>query len=425
MGTTYEIDVKTGGYKEVATGGQTHDLQGYRDKVVTVYEPEKMIKKEVKVKVIDGKGLTLMPGLIDAHWHTYYANVPVSTLATGDMSEVAILGLLGARDTLMRGFTTVRDIGGNPFAVKKIADSGKFPGPRMLISGPPISQTSGHFDFRGKNDTPANSTDPLTYWERVGVIMVADGVPEVIKRGRENLRMGATQLKIAGGGGVSSSYDPLDVQEFTFEEMKAIVDVAKTWNTYVAAHIFTDESIQTAIKAGIKSIEHGNLIKEKKTLKMMKDNGVWLSAQPLLDDEDALKFDNPFSTQKWIEVTDGTDNVYKMAKDMGVKIAFGTDMLFDPAAAKNQGKMLSKLKRWFTPYEALKMATSTNAELLVMCGPRHPYKEGPLGVIKEGAYADILLVDGNPLENLDLVADPEKNFVLIMKDGKIYKNIVR
>jgi imidazolonepropionase-like amidohydrolase len=383
------------------------------------------IEAPVGAIIIDARGRVLMPGLIDAHWHTYYANAPVSVLATGDMSEVAIIGLLGAKRTLMRGFTTVRDIGGNPFAVKKFTDAGKYPGPRMLISGPPISQTSGHFDFRGKNDTPANSTDPLTYWERNGLIMVADGVPEVIKRARENLRMGATQLKIAGGGGVSSSYDPLDVQEYTFEEMKAVVDVAKTWNTYVAAHIFTDSSIQTAIKAGIKSIEHGNLIKDKKTLKMMKENGVWLSAQPLLDDEDALKFDNPFSTQKWIEVTSGTDKVYKLAKEMGVKIAFGTDMLFDPVAAEKQGKMLAKLKRWFTPYEALKMATSTNAELLAMCGPRHPYPEGPLGVIKVGAYADILLVDGNPLENLDLVADPDKNFVVIMKDGKIYKNVLQ
>jgi len=157
---------------------------------------------------------------------------------------------------------------------------------------------------------------------------------------------------------------------------------------------------------------------------MMKDNGVWLSAQPLLNDEDALKFDNPVSTAKFIEVTDGTAANYKLAKKMGVKIAFGTDMLFDPSAAAKQGKMLSKLKEWFTPYEALKMATSDNAELLMMSGPRNPYQEGPLGVIAEGAYADLILVDGNPLENLDLVGDAEANFDLIMKDGKIYKNTI-
>ncbi len=386
-------------------------------------EPLAIIQTD-NVTMIDGGDRTLMPGLIDAHWHTYYANIPASTLATGDMSEVAIAGLFGSKETLMRGFTSIRDIGGNPFAVKKYADSGKYPGPRMYISGPPMSQTGGHFDFRAKNDVPSNTGDVLPYWQRVGLISVADGVPEVTKRAREILRMGATQLKIAGGGGVSSTYDPLDVQEFTFEEMKAVVDVANTWNTYVAAHIFTDAAIQTAVKAGIKSIEHGNLIQKEETMQMMKDNGVWLSAQPLLNDEDALKFDNPSSTQKFIEVTNGTSRTYTMAKEVGVKIAFGTDCLFDPASAAKQGVLLAKMKRWFTPYEVLKMATSTNAELLKMCGPRDPYPLGPIGVIEEGAYADMIIVDGNPLENIDLIADADKNFVLIMKDGMIYKNTI-
>jgi imidazolonepropionase-like amidohydrolase len=387
-------------------------------------EPLAVVQTD-NVSMIDGGGRTLMPGLIDAHWHTYYANIAVSTLATADMSEVAIAGLLGAKETLMRGFTTVRDIGGNPFAVKKYADADLYPGPRMYISGPPLGQTGGHFDLGHYSDVPSNPADSLPYWQRVGLFAIGDGVPEVTKRAREILRMGATQLKIAGGGGVTTIYDPLDVQEYTFEEMKAIVDVAKTWNTYVAAHIFTDASIQTAIRAGVKTIEHGNLIKERMTLQMMKDNDVWLSAQPILDDEDGLKFENPISTQKFIQVTEGTDRNYQLAKEMGVKIAFGTDLLFDPSSAARQGKMLAKMKRWFTPYEALKMATSDNAELLALSGPRNPYQEGPLGVIQEGAYADLILVDGNPLENLDLVADAEKNFVLIMKDGKVYKNTIR
>ena len=384
----------------------------------------KSISSPKGATVINAKGKTLIPGLIDAHWHTYYANTPASTLVTGDMSEVAIIGFLGAEKTLMRGFTSVRDVGGNPFAVKKFTDSGAYPGPRLYISGPPMSQTSGHFDFRGKNDVPANSTDPLTYWERNGLILTADGVPDVMKRTREILRMGATQIKISCGGGVSSAYDPLDVQQYTYEEIKAIVDVAKTWNTYVAAHVFTDKSIQTALRAGVMSIEHGMLIKDKETLEMMKEKDAWLSIQPLLDDEDRLHFDNPESTHKWIETTSGTDRVYKMAKEMGVKMAFGTDALFDAESAAKQGKMLAKLKRWFTPYEALKMATSQNAQLLKLCGPRDPYPS-ELGVLKVGAYADMILVDGNPLENLDLVAEPEKNFVMIMKDGKIYKNSVK
>ncbi len=371
--------------------------------------------------VIDGGGRTLMPGLIDVHWHTSYAYAPQSALATGDILEVAIRGAMGSEKTLLRGFTTVRDVGGNPFATKKMIDAGEIPGPRILPSGPPIAQTSGHFDFRPAQAVPTNATDNLDYWNRNALLLVADGIPEVTKRTREVLRMGASQIKIAGGGGVSSVYDPLDVQEYTFDEMRTFVEVADTWNTYVAAHIFTDKAVQTAIRAGIKTIEHGFLMNDE-TLQMMKDNDVWLSIQPLLNDEDALKFNDPVSTAKWIAVTDGTDKIYTKAKEMGVKIAFGTDMLFDPATAEKQGKLLAKLTKWFTPYETLKMATSDNAELLKLSGPRHPYQEGSLGVIEEGAYADLILVDGNPLEDIGLIVDPHTNFDLIMKDGVVFKN---
>jgi len=177
-----------------------------------------------------------------------------------------------------------------------------------------------------------------------------------------------------------------------------------------------------AIEAGALSIEHGFLLEED-TLKRMAEKGIWLSIQPLLNDEDAFKFTGE-NQRKWIQVTDGTDKVYRLVKKYNVKVAFGTDLLFDPSLGPKQGKFLAKLKRWYTPYEALKIVTSTNAELLAMCGPRNPYRDGPLGVIKEGAYADLVLVDGNPLENLDLVADPTNRFVVIMKDGIIYKNML-
>ncbi|MCP4385413.1 MAG: amidohydrolase family protein, partial [Hyphomicrobiales bacterium] len=154
-------------------------------------------------------------------------------------------------------------------------------------------------------------------------------------------------------------------------KLRAFVEVAETWNTYVASHIFTDEAAQMAIKAEIKSIERGFLLSED-TLQMMKDDDVWLSIQPLLDDEDAFTFNDPLSTQKWIQGSDGTDRIYKLAKEIGVKIAWGTDTLFDPAIADKQGKFLAKLGRWFTPYEALKMATSDNAALLALAGPRNP-----------------------------------------------------
>ena len=371
--------------------------------------------------VINGGGRTMIPGLIDVHWHTSYCCASQSTVITGDILEIAIRGAMGSERTLMRGFTTVRDVGGNPFATKKMIDAGEIPGPRILPSGPPMSQTGGHFDYGSYQDVPSNPGDSLWYWNRVGLMLIADGVDDVTLRAREVMRMGASQLKISGGGGVSSVYDPLDVSQYTMAELKAFVEVAESYNTYVASHIFTDDAAQMAIEAGVKSIEHGNLL-SRETIQMMKDNDVWLSVQPILNDEDAFSFNDPVSTQKFIEVTDGTSNSIEMAKEIGVKVAFGTDMLFDADLAERQGAFLAKMSRWYTPYEVLKMATSTNAELLELAGPRHPYQQGPLGVLEPGAYADLILVDGNPLENIDLVADPEESFDLIMKDGKIFKN---
>ncbi|MEQ9695324.1 amidohydrolase family protein [Shimia sp. SDUM112013] len=371
--------------------------------------------------VIDGGGRTLMPGLIDVHWHTLYCCNPQSVVVTGDIYEVAIRGAMGSEKTLMRGFTSVRDVGGNSFAIKKMIDRGEINGPRILPSGPPITQTGGHFDYRPYQAVPTNPGDSQWYWYAVGLMAQADGVPEVIKKSREIFRMGATQLKISGGGGVSSTYDPLDVSQYTLDELKAFVEVAETYNTYVASHLFTDAAVQTAIEAGVKSVEHGFLM-SRETIELMRENDVWLSVQPLADDEDGFSFDDPVSQQKWIDVTNGTDFTYKTAKEVGVKVAFGTDILFDAKLAERQGAFLAKLQRWYTPYEVLKMATSTNAELLELSGPRHPYQQGKLGVIAEGAYADLILVDGNPLEDIDLIANPHDNFDLIMKDGKVYKN---
>ncbi|WP_417709944.1 amidohydrolase family protein [Roseibium aggregatum] len=370
-------------------------------------------------QVIDAAGRTMIPGLTDVHWHMTMAEVPQTTILTGDVYEIAARAVPTAERTLMRGFTTVRDIGGNSFSLKKLIDAGVILGPRMLVAGAPLSQTGGHYDYRLPHEVPADST--LDYWGRTGFFVIGDGVPEVQKRARELFRMGASQIKIAAGGGVASIFDPLDVRQYSREEMEAIVDVAESYNSYVAAHVITDEAVRMAVEAGIKTIEHGMLV-GRETLELMKEKGVWLSTQPLLDDEDRMVFPTQESTEKWLVATTGTEKVYPLAKEIGVKIAFGTDAIMDPAMADKQGKFLAKLSRWFTPYEALKMATSDNAELMEMAGPRHPYRKGPLGEISVGAYADLILVDGNPLENLELVADPHENFDLIMKDGVIYKN---
>ena len=372
--------------------------------------------------VIDGGGRTLIPGLTDAHWHMSLAELPQTAALFGDAFEVGARTVIAAERTLMRGFTTVRDLGGNSFSVHKMIEAGDAVGPRMLVSGPPLSQTGGHYDYRLPFEVPAAAGDTLDYWGRNGLVVIADGVPLVQQRAREVFRMGAVQLKVAVGGGVASVFDPLDVRQYSFEEIKAALDVANSYNSYVAVHVFTDDAVQMAIEAGVRSIDHGFLI-SRETLEIMKEKDVWLSIQPLLDDEDRMTFPNPESTKKWIRVTSATETIYPLAKEVGVKIAFGTDALFDKSSTDRQGKLLSKLERLgFTPYEALKMATSDNAELFALAGPRHPYQEGPLGQITAGAYADLILVDGNPLEDLSLVADPQENFDLIMKDGKIYKN---
>ncbi|WP_109310406.1 amidohydrolase family protein [Ruegeria sp. AU67] len=371
--------------------------------------------------VIDGGGRTMIPGLIDVHWHTTYAYTPAAVLVMnqGDMAEVAIRSMTGAQETLMRGFTTVRDPGGNSFSIKKLIDSGEYPGHRILPSGPFMSQTSGHADFHSILENPRSSASELSYWERNMMAMVSDGVPEVRKRTREILKMGATQVKITTGGGVSSQYDPLDVSEYSVDEIEAVVEEATNFNTYALAHVMTDRGIRTSVEAGVKSIEHGFFASED-TLKLMKENDVWLSPQPMFNDD--MVWDSPVSAKKWKQVTDAVDSLYPMAAEIGVNIAFGTDQLLDASKAYQQSDYLVRLGTWFTPYETLKIATSENARLLELSGPRHPYQEGALGVIEQGAYADLILVDGNPLENLELVGDPGKNFVLIMKDGTVYKN---
>ncbi len=202
-----------------------------------------LIKKISKDKIvaegatlIDGKGRTLMPGLIDMHWHSAYASIPMSKGLTSDIAYHTLIAAKSNEKTLLRGFTTVRDVGGNVFSLAKLTDAGVYDGPRIFPSGPAISQTSGHTDFRPSTAVPAQMNAPLIYMERIGHVMVADGVPEVLKRTREALRMGATQIKINSGGGVSSSFDPLDVSQFTIEETKAAVDAAKDWNTYTCDH---------------------------------------------------------------------------------------------------------------------------------------------------------------------------------------------
>ncbi|MBS0220088.1 MAG: amidohydrolase family protein [Proteobacteria bacterium] len=372
------------------------------------------------VQTIDGGGRVLMPGLIDAHWHAMMAAVPLTTLLVADVGYITLVAADEAERTLMRGFTSVRDMAGPSFSLKRAIDTGLMAGPRIWPSGAMISQTGGHGDFRFPYEVPTPPNAPLSRGDAIGGGAIADGVDRVLQRAREQLMLGASQLKLAAGGGVASNYDPIDVAQYTEPEFRAAVDAAENWGTYVAVHAYTPRAIQTAIRGGVRCIEHGQLMDET-TAKMIADKDLWLSTQPFLANEYSNPQSTPEGRAKQLEVAKGTDTAYGFAKKYKMKTAWGTDILFNSKMTANQGAILTTMTRWYTPVEVLKMATGTNAELLAMAGPRNPYP-GKLGVVEDGAWADLLLIDGDPIADLKLIADPEKNLKLIMKDGRIFKN---
>jgi imidazolonepropionase-like amidohydrolase len=371
---------------------------------------------------IRGDGRTLMPGLIDAHTHVMFGTVPQAALLLGDIGYVHAAAVRGVGDTLMRGFTTVRDMGGPSFGLKKAIDDGLVAGPRIYSSGAFVSQSGGHGDFRLPNELPA-LPGAFSYSERVGGAAIADDPDTVRKRVRELLALGAAQIKLMAGGGVSSSFDPLDVTQYTVPELRAAVEAAENWGTYVTVHAYTPRAVRQAIEAGVKCIEHGNLVDEA-TAKLMAEKKVWWSLQPFLDDRPSAFPEGSPNRIKQKTMFAGTDTAYALAKKFGIRTAWGTDNLFSAENDKGQNVNLAKMVRWYTPAEVLKMATADNAELLALSGPRNPYP-GRLGVVEEGALADLLLVDGDPVADIRLIENPEKNFLVIMKDGKLHKNLLR
>jgi imidazolonepropionase-like amidohydrolase len=376
----------------------------------------------ISVTRIQGGGRTLMPGLIDAHSHISLMAVPMSLALTVDIGYIHIAASKAAEAMLMRGFISVRDMGGPTFGLKRAIGSGLVLGPRIFPSGTLISQTGGHGDFRAPYEVPRSAGDPLSYTERIGLAAIADSPDEVRRRARENLMLGASQIKLTAGGGVGSMYDPIDVSQFTEAELHAAVEAAENWGTYVTVHAYTPRAIKIAIASGVKVIEHGQLADEA-TAKLMAEKGIWWSLQPFLDDEDWPTLTGR-NRVKQLDVAKGTDNAYALAKKYKIKTAWGTDIIFSPELAARQGEMLAKLVRWYSPGEVLKMATGDNGQVLTLSGPRSPYP-GKLGVVEEGALADLLLVNGDPVENIKLIEDPARNFLVIMKDGKIYKNLLR
>ncbi|MGV3765306.1 MAG: amidohydrolase family protein [Chitinophagaceae bacterium] len=368
---------------------------------------------------INGEGKVLMPGLIDVHVHLTFGALSKKDMLAPETTESVLMQRVGmsAEKTLLRGFTSVRDVGGPIFPLKAAIDQGKLNGPRIWPSGATISQTAGHGDFRTPEERSRRFFGEASRAEKYNATFIADGRDEVLTAVRENLRFGASQIKVMAGGGTSSAYDPVDVTQYTLDEMKAAVEAADDWGTYITVHAYTPKAVQRALEAGVKCIEHGQLLDEY-TLKLMAKKGVWLSLQNLVEDTPEM---DPQRREKRKPVIEGQEKIWPLAKKLKVKLAWGTDFLFEPDLNERQNEFILRLKKWFTNAEILKMVTHDNAQLLALSGLRSPYS-GKLGVVEEGALADLLLVNGNPLEAIELIADPGKNFLVIMKDGKLYKN---
>lgn len=369
--------------------------------------------------VIEGRGRTLMPGLIDVHWHSTFTALSQADMLAKDATPEKLAAAVAAESqrTLLRGFTSVRDAGGPIFELKAAIDAGKVQGPRIWPSGAFVSQTAGHGDLRQPHERSRRFFGKPSRAEEMGATFIADGRDEVLTAVRENLRMGASQIKLMAGGGTSSTYDPVDVTQYTLDEMRAAVEAAEDWGTYVTVHAYTVRAVRRAIEAGVKCIEHGQLLDED-TLKLMADRGIWLSTQTLRASTAAM---DPMRREKRRPVIEGQARTLAAAKRLGVRMAWGTDFLFEPELNVEQNQFILGLREWFTPAEILKMVTHDNAELLALSGLRSPY-QGRLGVVEEGALADLLLVEGDPLANLGLLADPGRNFAVIVKDGRIVRN---
>lgn len=391
--------------------------------------------------VIDCDGRTLMPGLIDAHTHLYM-NMPggVGGMEGGTWDEIGPRSVHMANEYLYSGFTSVREMGGGGSGLKKTVDAGLVDGPRIYPSGAFVSQTSGHGDLRNASqrnpNLPPYPNDSNA--QRLGITYVADGVDGVMTAVRQNLSQGATQIKLMAGGGVASTLDPLHTLQYQPEELDAAVRVAADWDTYVAVHVFSDEGIMRAVEAGVKSIEHG-FFASRETLQLMKDKDVFLVSQmtgisPYLEQNPGLQ--TKTNQAKLALATDLSKDFVENVKAIKPKMAFQTDVVF---ATSELLRSQLDYEKWFHAelfgnHAMLVAATSSAGELLAYSGKANPYLDGPLGVIEEGAYADILIVDGNPLEDISVIGGNEKwydaeprsrdilTMRLIMKDGVVYKN---
>jgi imidazolonepropionase-like amidohydrolase len=395
-------------------------------------------------QVIDGAGRTLMPGLIDAHVHLnlQLLDNPAGIAGISNMTweELGALAKQSSDEYLASGFTTVRDLCGASTGLRKHVDAGTLTGPRMYMSGACISQTSGHGDWRPDSGVVRKNGNATSHVEDLGIVVLADGADAVLRATRNNLAGGADFTKMMAGGGVTSDRDPIHSVQGTPEELGAMVTATGQWGTFGAVHAYHDESVRNALEAGVMSIEHGNLMQDPNTFKLLKKKNAWLV--PAMAGFSADLREHPFygnpatpTYEKVRKVMDNAETFIALANKYEVNMGFGTDVVVSSLLA-SRGIRDFQMGQWvesFGAFRTLKAMTGDNARLMALTGKNNPYP-GKLGVIEEGAYADIILVDGNPLEDMtvlgasfDMWATPRseasiRTIPFVMKDGKVYSN---
>ena len=369
--------------------------------------------KASKARVVDCRRRTLMPGLIDCHVHTHHSEVYINRMEAVPLTLMMARSAGRLRRMLDRGFTTVRDAGGADWGTKTAVEAGLIPGPRLFISGRSIGPTGGHNDRNRRTD--AAGPPCLCCNGMVFLRCIADGPDQVRKAAREQMRQGADQVKLMVSGGVASPYDPLESLQFTEREISAAVEEAHAFGRYVLTHAYTPEAIARAVKCGVRTIEHGNLV-DAPTARLMARNGAYMV--PNLVTYEAMKrrageFGMP------AEMLAKNDEVLKYGytelehcRKAGVKMAYGSDLL---GALEDEQTGEFQIRGEVMPaIDVIRSATLIGAEVV--------RQAGKLGVIEPGAFADLLVVDGDPLKDLGLFKDGGPHLAAIMKAGRFHKN---
>ena len=395
---------------DAARGGYEVLVEGDTIKEVSA----KPIKTRAE-RVIDCGKRTLMPGLIDCHVHVFLTEVNIRNLESVPLTLLTAQASTLMRGMIDRGFTTVRDTGGADWGIKTAVESGLIAGPRLFISGRAIGPTGGHSDSRRRTDqgAPCGCCNAMVY-----CMAIADGADEVRRLVREQMRQGADQVKIMCSGGVASPYDPLDSLQFSEAEIAAATDEAKNFGRYVLAHAYSPEAITRAVSNGVRTIEHGNLIDDK-AARLLKSKGGYMVANLVtyfeMKDRAAQFGMSADQLAKNDIVLEGALRSLEICKKAGVKVGYGTDLLGQLQTEQSREFVLRA--RVLKPIEIIRQATSIGAEIL--------RQEGKLGVVEPGAYADLIVVDGDPLKKLELFLDQGRHLPAIMKAGRFHKNELR